>query len=73
MSTKTIIAAFYKFFDFDDYAEQKEPLETFCKAHDVFGTILVAHEGVNGTIAGPRAGIDAVLAYLRSDARMADL
>lgn len=73
MSSKIVIAAFYKFFGFDDYAEQKEPLEAFCKAHDVFGTILVAHEGINGTIAGPREGIDGVLAYLRSDARMADL
>ncbi len=34
------------------------------------GSLLLAHEGVNGTIAGPRAGIDAVLAHLRAPARL---
>ena len=37
------------------------------------GTLLLAHEGINGTIAGPRAGIDSVIEWLRSDPRLADL
>ena len=39
----------------------------------VRGTLLLAHEGINGTIAGPRQGIDEVLSYLRADPRLADL
>jgi UPF0176 protein len=39
----------------------------------VKGTLLLAKEGINGTIAGDRAGIDAVLHWLRSDLRLADL
>jgi UPF0176 protein len=41
--------------------------------HQVKGTLLLAKEGINGTIAGDRAGIDAVLHWLRSDLRLADL
>lgn len=67
------IAAFYKFFDFDDYKEQKEPLQTFCKAQGVYGTILVAAEGINGTIAGSQAAVTAVIDHLRADPRLADL
>jgi len=41
-------------------------VRALCNAEDVKGTILFANEGVNGTIAGPRTGIDAVVAHLRS-------
>jgi len=72
-ATLIVVAAFYKFFPFPDFAEHREPLRSLCDSHGVRGTILLAPEGVNGTIAGPREGIHAVLAQLRSDARMADL
>ena len=52
-----IVAAFYKFFAFPDYAEWREPLRALCAEQEVRGTILLAAEGVNATIAGPRAGI----------------
>src|SRR5690606_25211299 len=42
-------------------------------SQQVKGTLLLAEEGINGTIAGSREGIDAVLAYLRSDPRLATL
>ncbi|MFZ4761356.1 MAG: rhodanese-related sulfurtransferase [Alphaproteobacteria bacterium] len=67
------VAAFYKFVDLPDYVEKRQPLLDFCKDHGVKGSILLAKEGVNGTIAGSEAGIKAVLAYLRSDVRLADL
>lgn len=73
MSNQIVIAAFYKFFTLADYEEQKESLQQFCKEHAILGTILVAHEGINGTISGSREGIDAVFAFLRSDERMRDL
>lgn len=68
-----MVAALYKFVSLPDYRDLREPLLDECLAADVSGTLLLAHEGVNGTIAGAAAGIDRVLSYLRSDARLADL
>lgn len=68
-----IIAAFYKFIPLPDYELMRAPLGAFCRAHEVKGTILLAAEGINGTIAGSRMGIDTVLAYLREDVRLSDL
>jgi UPF0176 protein len=59
------IAALYHFTRFADPAGLKPDLVALCAAQDVKGTLLLACEGINGTIAGPRAGIDAVLAHLR--------
>lgn len=73
MTEKIIIAALYKFVTLDDYEEMRQPLLQTCLEHDVKGTLLLAQEGINGTIAGSRAGIDAVLAYLRQDWRLQDL
>lgn len=71
--TQFLTAAFYKFVTLPDFAELKKPLLAACHQHQVRGTILLAAEGINGTIAGPDAGVRAVLAMLRSDARLADL
>lgn len=68
-----IAAAFYKFVSLPDYAALKPPLSAFCEQRGVKGTILLAAEGINGTIAGDAASVREVLAYLRSDPRLADL
>ncbi|MBM1555225.1 rhodanese-related sulfurtransferase [Sulfitobacter mediterraneus] len=68
-----IIAALYHFTRFDDPAALKPALLELCLAQDVSGSLLLAREGVNGTIAGPRAGIDAVLAHLKALPGCADL
>ena len=60
------VCALYHFTRFDDPAALREPLLALCRAEEVTGTLLLAHEGLNGTVAGPRAGIDAVLAHLRA-------
>jgi UPF0176 protein len=60
------IAALYHFTRFPDPAALRGPLLDLCLAQGVKGSLLLAGEGVNGTIAGPRAGIDAVLAHLRA-------
>ncbi|MDA9274704.1 rhodanese-related sulfurtransferase [bacterium] len=60
------IAALYHFTRFEDADALRPVVRALCNEQDVKGTILFANEGVNGTIAGPRAGIDAVLAHLRS-------
>lgn len=68
-----LIAALYKFVSLPDFKDLREPLLDVCERNDVKGTLLLAHEGINGTIAGPEAGIRAVLDYLRADPRMATL
>jgi UPF0176 protein len=68
-----LVAALYKFVRLEDYAALQQPLLEVCKASGVMGTILLAREGINGTIAGPKTGIANVLAFIRNDRRMADL
>ena len=67
------IAALYHFTRFPDPAALRPALLDLCQAQQVKGTLLLAHEGINGTIAGPRAGIDAVLAHIRALPGCADL
>jgi UPF0176 protein len=68
-----IVATFYKFVRLSDYAEKREPLLAYCLEQGLKGTILLAEEGINGTISGSREAIDLVLAFLKSDPRLADL
>lgn len=70
---EVVVAALYKFVTLEDFHELREPLLDACLAAGVRGTLLLAGEGINGTIAGTRQGIDEVLAYLRADPRLADL
>lgn len=60
------IATLYQFAPFDDAPALQEPLLILCKAQAIKGTILLAREGINGTIAGRAGGIDAVLAHIRT-------
>ena len=53
--------------------QKTKPLLDQCLAAEVRGTLLLAREGINGTIAGTRQGIERVLDYLMSDPRLADL
>ncbi|MFD0859287.1 oxygen-dependent tRNA uridine(34) hydroxylase TrhO [Roseovarius aquimarinus] len=59
------IAALYHFCRLPDPAALQGPLLELCRAKGITGSLILAEEGVNGTIAGPREGIDAVLAHLR--------
>ena len=67
------VAAFYRFTRFDDPAALKAPLARLGCSLGVRGTVLLAHEGINGTVAGDRAGIDAVIAHIRALPGCADL
>ena len=60
------IAALYHFTRFADPSALKPALLELCQAKDVTGSLLLAPEGINGTIAGPRHGIDAALAHIRA-------
>lgn len=72
-----VTAALYLFTDLPDFADLREGLVQVCEQHGVRGTLLLASEGINGTIAspddGPEVGVHAVLAHLRSDPRLARL
>ena len=68
-----LTAALYQFVDLPDSAALVAPLQACCDAQGVKGTLLLAHEGINGTIAGTPEGVRAVLAWLRADPRLAGL
>jgi len=72
-SSPFVVAALYKFVTLDDYAQLRAPFLAECKRHNIIGTLLLAREGINGTIAGTRDDIDRVLSYLRTDPRLRDL
>lgn len=73
MSEKIVITTFYKFISLPDYQELRYPLLDLCKENGTLGTILLAEEGINSTIAGTRTGIDNVIESLQDDPRFADL
>jgi UPF0176 protein len=60
-----LVAALYHFVSVPRFAELREPLQALCEENGVRGTLLLAHEGINGTIAGPETGVRTVLAFLR--------
>lgn len=68
-----VVAALYRFARFPEFESFRQPLLDCLLAAEVRGTLLLATEGINGTIAGPRAGIDRVLGFLRQDSRFAGL
>ncbi len=63
----------YKFVTLADHEALKTDLTSRCLELGLKGTILLAPEGINVFLAGPRAAIDAIVAHLRSDPRFADL
>lgn len=70
---KYLVAALYHFVELDDYESLQQPLIDFCEQREIIGTLLLAREGINGTIAGPEQGVRELLDYLRSDSRLASL
>ncbi|MDR6982914.1 UPF0176 protein [Rheinheimera pacifica] len=64
-----VVAALYKFVRLPDYVTLRDALYDHMVANKVKGTLLLAEEGINGTICGERAGVDAVKAWLDADGR----
>ncbi len=63
-----LTAALYKFVALPDYVALQAPIYAACEAHQIKGTILLAAEGINGTIAGLPENIHKVLHFLRTSA-----
>lgn len=68
-----VVAALYKFVSLPDYIALREPLYNVMVENSVKGTLLLAEEGINGTICGSREGIDVVKAWLDADGRFAGM
>ena len=60
-----LVAAFYKFVPLKDCGRLREAIDDFARARGIMGTVLIAAEGINGTVAGEPDAIDALFTYLR--------
>ncbi|WP_417428795.1 rhodanese-related sulfurtransferase [Kiloniella sp.] len=68
--SKIVVSALYHFAVLEDFESLREPLHHFMVQHDVKGTLLLAREGINGTVASSQEGIDALHSYIRADERL---
>ncbi len=73
MSEKIVVVALYKFVSLPDCVALREPLLQTLLDNAIKGTLLLAEEGINGTVSGPRAAIDALFAWFARDPRLADV
>lgn len=71
--SQVVVSALYHFVTLENYQALRQPLHDFMIAHEIKGTLLLAQEGINGTVAGSRQSIDSLHAWLRSDKRLKDL
>jgi len=68
-----VVAALYHFTPFSDPDALRPAIRELCAQAGIFGTLLLAPEGINGTVAGQREGIDRLLGHLRALPGCADL
>jgi UPF0176 protein len=65
------VAAFYRFLDLQDPAAFRDALQALCDREKLLGTVLVAGEGINGTLAGRRSALDAAFAWIEAELKLA--
>jgi UPF0176 protein len=70
MSSAIVIAALYRFVRLDNFAELRQPLLQVMLDNQIRGTLLLAAEGINGTVAGEATAVEQLLDYLRQDDRL---
>ncbi len=68
-----VVCALYKFVTLENFEDMRQPLHDVMESNGIKGTLLLAHEGINGTVSGSREGIDNLLAWLNSDERIAPI
>ncbi|QPG04300.1 rhodanese-related sulfurtransferase [Salinimonas marina] len=68
--SKYIVCAMYKFVALEDFEQLRAPLLAEMEKQGIKGTLLLAHEGLNGTVSGTREGIDNLIAWLNQDERI---
>jgi UPF0176 protein len=72
MSNTIVVTALYHFVRLENYKEFRQPLLDEMLKYNIKGTLLLASEGINGTIAGSRTATDHLIAWLKNDPRLAD-
>ncbi len=60
------VAALYRFTRLERFADLKAPLAAFCCSRGIRGTLILAHEGINGTVAGTQSAIAELIAHLET-------
>ena len=70
---KITVCALYKFVDIKNLNEFKKNILTILKKNKIYGTILIAKEGINGTVSGNNLDILNLIDFLKSDVRFFDL
>lgn len=68
-----VVCAMYKFVALEDFENIRQPLLSVMEENQICGTLLLAKEGINGTIAGSRQAIDTLLAWFKNDERLTDI
>ena len=68
--SRIVVAALYHFVILENYKELRQPLLEVMLDNDIKGTLLLAHEGINGTVAGSQGAIDTLLKWLKADSRL---
>jgi UPF0176 protein len=71
--TPSVVAALYLFVRLPDYQEIAPRLKAHCDEFDIKGTLLLAEEGINGTVSGSRSAIDGLINFLKADERFSGL
>ena len=71
--SKVVIAALYHFVTLEDYEQLRQPLLDLMLKNNIKGTLLLAREGVNGTVAGSQASIDTLFEWFKRDSRLAEV
>lgn len=67
------VCALYHFVALPDFEAKRQPLLDVMLERNIRGTLLLAAEGINGTVAGAQEDIDALLTWLKQDERLADI
>ena len=67
------VCALYKFVTLDDFEQMQKPVRDKLNELDIRGTLLLANEGINGTISGSNKSIHAFIEWIRDDSRLKDL
>jgi UPF0176 protein len=67
------VITFYKFAEFPEHAQWKPKLEEIGKREQIFGTLILANEGINATLSGSPHGLDQFLGFVCKDERFSDL
>jgi UPF0176 protein len=71
--TKYTVVAIYRFVTLEDYTALKKPVLAQMLANDIKGTLLLAKEGINGTISGTTEGLESFFTWLESDERFSGI